>query len=75
MRSLQNGTSLRLSIFVGDTRREQLAALPFAEKLKILDKLRARSIAIAAAGLRDYQPETTEDEPSVPQEENTKESE
>jgi len=75
MRSLQNGISSRLSIFVGDTRREQLAALPFAEKLKILDKLRARSIAIAAAGLRDYRPETTEDEPSVPQEENTKKSE
>jgi len=60
---------------VGDTRREQLAALPFAEKLKILDKLRARSIAIAAAGLRDYQPETTEDGPFVPPEENTNESE
>ena len=37
---------------MGDTRREQLAALPFAEKLKILDKVRARSMAIAAAGLR-----------------------
>ena len=49
---------------MGDTRREQLAALPFAEKLKILEKLRARSLAIAAAGLRDYQPETTEDESS-----------
>lgn len=47
---------------MGDTRREQLAALPFAEKLKILDKLRARSIAIAAAGLRAS---VTEGEPSL----------
>lgn len=47
---------------MGDTRREQLAALPFAEKLKILEKLRARSIAIAAAGLRGP---SSEDEPSA----------
>ena len=33
-------------------RRKQLAALPFSEKLKILEKLRDRSRVIAAAGLR-----------------------
>ena len=33
-------------------RRKRLAALPFSEKLKILDKLRVRSRAIAASGLR-----------------------
>jgi hypothetical protein len=31
---------------------EALASLPFSEKLKILEKLRDRSRAIAAAGLR-----------------------
>jgi hypothetical protein len=35
-----------------DARRRQIASLSFAEKLKILEKLRARSLAIAAAGLR-----------------------
>jgi hypothetical protein len=33
-------------------RRKRLAKLSFAEKTKILDKLRERSIAIANAGLR-----------------------
>ncbi|MGO9212143.1 MAG: hypothetical protein ACLP2H_18680 [Terriglobales bacterium] len=33
-------------------RRKRLASLPFSEKLKILEKLRNRSRAIAAAGLR-----------------------
>ena len=33
-------------------RRKRLAALPFSEKLKILEKLRERSRVIAAAGLR-----------------------
>jgi hypothetical protein len=33
-------------------RRKQLAALPFEEKIKILEKLRERSKAIATAGLR-----------------------
>lgn len=33
-------------------RRKRLAALPFSEKLKILEKLRERSRAIAASGLR-----------------------
>lgn len=33
-------------------RRKRLASLPFSEKLKILEKLRKRSRAIAAAGLR-----------------------
>jgi len=32
--------------------RKRLASLSFSEKLKLLDKLRARSQAIAAAGLR-----------------------
>jgi len=33
-------------------RRKRLASLPFAEKLKILEKLRDRSRVIATAGLR-----------------------
>jgi hypothetical protein len=33
-------------------RRKRLASLAFSEKLKILEKLRDRSRAIAAAGLR-----------------------
>lgn len=33
-------------------RRRRLTLLPFSEKLKILEKLRDRSRAIAAAGLR-----------------------
>ena len=57
---------------MGDTRREQLAALPFAEKLKILEKLRARSIAIAAAGLRGP---AAEDEPSASLDSETDDSE
>ena len=32
--------------------RKQLAALSFSEKLKILEKLRDRSLALAACGLR-----------------------
>jgi len=32
--------------------RKQLASLSFSEKVKILEKLRDRSLAIAAAGLR-----------------------
>lgn len=32
--------------------RKKLAALSFTEKVKILEKLRDRSLAIAAAGLR-----------------------
>ena len=32
--------------------RNELASLSFAEKIKILEKLRDRSLAIAAAGLR-----------------------
>jgi hypothetical protein len=34
-------------------RRKRLALLPFSEKLKILEKLRQRSRAIAASGLRE----------------------
>jgi hypothetical protein len=32
--------------------QKKLAALSFSEKIKILEKLRQRSLAIAAAGLR-----------------------
>jgi hypothetical protein len=32
--------------------RKRLAALSFSEKLKILEKLRDRSLALAASGLR-----------------------
>jgi len=32
--------------------RRRLAALNFSEKVKILDKLRSRSLALAASGLR-----------------------
>lgn len=32
--------------------RKRLASLPFSEKLKLLGKLRDRSLAIAASGLR-----------------------
>jgi len=35
-----------------DDMRKELAALSFSEKLKILEKLRDRSLAIAASGLR-----------------------
>jgi hypothetical protein len=35
-----------------NARRKQLASLPFSEKVKILEKLRDRSRAIAASGLR-----------------------
>ena len=35
-----------------DERRQRLAALPVAEKLRILAKLRDRDRAIAAVGLR-----------------------
>jgi hypothetical protein len=32
--------------------RKQMAALSFSEKIRILEKLRDRSLAIAASGLR-----------------------
>jgi hypothetical protein len=35
--------------------RQHLQALPFAEKIKILEKLRARSLAIAQSPLRQRQ--------------------
>jgi hypothetical protein len=34
--------------------RKKLASLSFSEKIKILEKLRRRSLAIAAAGLRPH---------------------
>lgn len=36
-----------------DENRQKLASLSFAEKLKILDRLRRRSAAIAASDLRE----------------------
>jgi hypothetical protein len=36
--------------------RRQLAALPFARKLELLDELRGRSLLIAASPLRRKQP-------------------
>lgn len=36
-------------------RRKRLASLSFTEKVKILEKLRDRSLAIAASGLRKAQ--------------------
>jgi len=40
--------------------RKQLAALNFSEKIKLLEKLRDRSLAIARAGLRKSTPEKSE---------------
>jgi hypothetical protein len=34
--------------------RKKLASLSFSEKIKILEKLRRRSLAVAAAGLRPH---------------------
>ncbi len=45
-------------------RRKRLASLPFSEKLKILEKLRHRSRAIAAAGLRKTARHRSEQAPS-----------
>ena len=36
--------------------RKRLASLSFSEKIKILEKLRDRSLAIAASGLRRPRP-------------------
>ena len=58
---------------MGDTRREQLAALPFTEKLRILEKLRARSLVIAAAGLRGSESKA-QDETSSSQDDKTDDS-
>jgi hypothetical protein len=38
-------------------RRKRLAALPFSEKLRLLEQMRERDRAIAAAGLRKSAPE------------------
>ncbi len=37
-------------------RRKRLASLSFTEKIKILEKLRDRSLTIAASGLRKREP-------------------
>jgi len=47
-------------------RRKRLAALPFPDKLKILDKLRVRSQAIAASGLRKTRGTTQPNAPRQP---------
>jgi len=39
--------------------RKRLAALSFSEKVKILEKLRDRSVALAASGLRQKSAEGT----------------
>jgi len=39
-----------------DEMRKQLASLSFTEKVKILEKLRDRSLALAASGLRRTSP-------------------
>ena len=36
--------------------RQRLAALPFADKVKLLEQLRDRSLAIAASGLKKQLP-------------------
>jgi hypothetical protein len=38
--------------------RKQLAALPFAQKLILLEKLRDRSLLIASSSLRQQRPDT-----------------
>ncbi len=40
--------------------RKQLASLSFSEKIKLLEKLRDRSLAIARAGLRENMAGTTQ---------------
>jgi hypothetical protein len=45
-----------------DEMRRRLAALSFTEKIKILEKLRDRDKAIAAAGLRKKPPSQTGDQ-------------
>ena len=44
--------------------RRRLASLPFSEKIKLLEKLRDRSLAIAASPLRRQQ--VTSDKPLFP---------
>jgi hypothetical protein len=41
--------------------RKLLASLTFSEKITILEKLRDRSLALAAAGLRHKQPRNSGD--------------
>jgi hypothetical protein len=46
--------------------RAKLAALSFSDKVKILEKLRDRSIAIASAGLRRKAPKNTSANIKIP---------
>ena len=52
----QSGMGLRVGILEElvskEHMRKRLASLSFSEKIKILEKLRDRSLAIAASGLR-----------------------
>jgi hypothetical protein len=43
--------------------RRKLASLSFSEKIKILEKLRQRSLAIAASGLRPSKTNPTTSDP------------
>jgi hypothetical protein len=52
-------------------RRKRLASLSFSEKISILKKLRDRSLAIAASGLRG-KPSDASGQPSQSQEPHTK---
>lgn len=45
--------------------RNWLASLSFSEKIKILEKLRDRSLAIAAAGLRSGRAHSGDSEASI----------
>ena len=47
--------------------RRKLASLSFAEKIKILEKLRDRSVAIAASGLRQKKGATSQNRKAGPQ--------
>ena len=54
---LKNGSSSNASIWKArmskQEMRKRLAALSFTEKVRILEKLRDRSVALAASGLRE----------------------
>jgi len=60
MAFFQSGNGLRAIILEElvskEHMRKRLASLSFSEKIKILEKLRDRSLAIAASGLRRPRP-------------------
>jgi hypothetical protein len=51
-----SGRSLEKSISMSKKTREELAKLPFSEKLKILAKLRNRSLAMAGPRRQKAEP-------------------